>query len=214
MMRHRTNTALFNYWDTVRAGRLAPQRFEIEPSRISALLPYTFILEKLDAETFRFRLAGTRMCDIVGRELRGTTVLDGWTAMDRLPLLRQFSVMTGQGAAVILYAKLSTLGNDSVECEMLLLPLLHTGGAVDRVLGSFAPLDSPVWLAEMPVTKKELLRNELVWPDREPLTLISQPREFEDADVIRERSARIVRAERRQFRVLDGGLAAPDVEET
>ena len=98
-MKHNTSKALFAYWDSVRGHRMAPQRFEIDPSKISAILPYTFILERRDAETFSFRLAGTRMCDVFGYELRGTNFLDGWETIDRLPLLRQFSTLTRQGTA-------------------------------------------------------------------------------------------------------------------
>ncbi len=100
-MKHKTSKALFAYWDAVRAGRAAPLRFEIDPSKISAILPYTFILERIDAENYRFRLAGTRMCEIFGHELRGTNFLDGWETIDRLPLLRQFSTMTRQASAGI-----------------------------------------------------------------------------------------------------------------
>ena len=40
---------LYSYWNEVRAGRLAPQRLEIEPSRIAGVLAETFMLERVDA---------------------------------------------------------------------------------------------------------------------------------------------------------------------
>ncbi len=117
-MKHKTSSALFGYWDSVRGHRMAPQRFEIDPSKISALLPYTFILERRDAETFSFRLAGTRMCDIFGHELRGTNFLDGWETIDRLPLLRQFSSLTRQGTVGIVYIEMAaaTRSRSSAKC--------------------------------------------------------------------------------------------------
>jgi hypothetical protein len=213
-MKHRTNKALFAYWNSVRAERIAPQRFEIDPSRISAILPHTFILERIDAETFRYRLAGTRMCDIFGSELRGTNFLDGWVAMDRLPLLRQFSVLTSQGAVMLLYVKLGILGLESVECEVLLLPLLHTRGTIDRILGSFSPLQTPPWLAATPVSNKYLIANELIWPSRDPRAALTRPQEAVEPNVLRARTARVVRSDRRQFRVLDGGLSGSEIDES
>ncbi len=207
-MKHKTNKALFAYWDSVRAHRQAPQRFEIDPSKISAILPYTFILERRDAETFSFRLAGTRICDIFGHELRGSNFLDSWDTIDRLPLLRQFSTLTRQGSVGVIYLEIAATGEESIECEVLLLPLRHTRDTIDRVLGSFAPLQSPAWLGEKAVVSKRVIANELVWPLRDPGAGIS--RAPEPPTLLPERATRIVRSERRQFRVFDGGLSRPD----
>ena len=213
-MKHKTSKALYAYWNDVRADRMAPNRFEIDPSRISAILPYTFILERIDPETFRFRLAGTRMCDIFGCELRGTNFLDGWPARDRLPLARKFSVLTTQGAGLRMHMKLATVSEADVECEMLLLPLLHTRGMIDRILGSFAPLATPSWLGDTPATAKHLLANELVWPARDPRFDLARTPAPAEPEMFRARDARIVRSERRQFRVFDGGLTRSDVDKT
>jgi hypothetical protein len=209
-MKHRTNAALYSYWNSVRAERIAPQRFEIDPSRISAILPYTFILEQVDAQTLRFRLAGTRMCEIFGNELRGTNFLDGWTLKDRFALLRQISVLTGQGAVVSLSVQLATPFGEKVECEVLLLPLLHTGRTINRVLGSMAPLSTPVWLADAPIASKSLIKSELLWPTRNASTTEAPAADAREPDVMRERPARIVRSRRRQFRVVEGGLSLTD----
>ncbi len=204
-MRHSISSALFAYWDSVRGHRLAPQRFEIDPSKITALLPHTFILERRDAETFSFRLAGTRMCDIFGHELRGTNFLDGWQAIDRLPLLRQFQTLTRHGTAGIVYLEIAAADEKPIECEVLLLPLRHTRDTIERVLGAFSPLQQPSWLGEKPVVSKQVIANELVWPSRDPLSTIARPTEPPSIDT--SRSARIVRSERRQFRVFEGGLS-------
>jgi hypothetical protein len=214
-MKHRTSRALFAYWDSVRAEQIAPQRFEIDPSRISALLPYTFILERIDSETLRYRLAGTRMCEIFGSELRGTNFLDGWTAKDRMSLLRQFSVLSSQGAVLNLYVKLGAFENETVECEVILLPLMHTTRTISRVLGALSPLSMPAWLTERPIRSKSILANELVWPGRDAHAAIARvpddpAPDVRAADVMRERPARIVRSQRRQFRVVDGGRSRSD----
>jgi hypothetical protein len=204
-MKHNTTRALYAYWDSVRGRRLAPKRFEIDPSKISALLPYTFILERRDAETFSFRLAGTRMCDIFGHELRGTNFLDGWDTIDRLPLLRQFSTLTRQGTAGVVGVEVAAAGEENVECEIVLLPLRHTRDTIDRVVGAFSPLQSPAWLGEKPLVSKHVSASEIIWPSRGPVEAISRPTEPPPA-LAPPLSSRLVRSERRQFRVFDGGL--------
>lgn len=213
IMKHKTSRVLFSYWNEVRADRVAPQRFEIDPSRISAILPYTFILERRDAETFRFRLAGTRMCDIFGQELRGTNFLDGWMTIDRLPLLRQFSTLTRQGSVGVVHIEVAAIAEEAIGGEVLLLPLRHTRDAIDRVLGSFSPLQSPSWLGEKPIVSKRVLANELVWPTRDALATLSRE-PAEQPLSVPARAARIVRSERRQFRVFDGGLNRPNCDKT
>jgi hypothetical protein len=212
-MRHKTSKALFAYWNEVRADRLAPQRFEIDPSKISAILPYTFILERIDAETYRYRLAGTHVCEIFGSELRGTNFLGGWPVIDRPPLLRLFSVLTRQGAAAVISMKVATLCEQTVECEVLLLPLRHTRDTIDRILGSFAPLEAPGWLGDKPVASKHFVANELIWPAQDPRPQIS-PVPAEEPAASHGRNARIIRSERRQFRVVDGGLSRTDWDKT
>jgi hypothetical protein len=201
-MKHKTSDLLFAYWNSVRGHRVAPLRFEIDPSRISTILPFTFILERCDAETFNFRLAGTRMCDAFGYELRGTNFLDGWQTIDRLPLLRQFSMLTRHGTVGIVSLEIAAAGEQGVECELMLLPLRQSREAIDRVLGAFSPLRSAGWIGEKPVASKRVVANELIWPSRKTST--------EPAALDPLHSSRIVRSDRRQFRVFEGGLGAPD----
>ena len=74
---------LYAYWDRVRNGRVAPRRFEIEPAKIAALLPQSFIAENAGMLSYRFRLAGTKICEQFGREPRGADLLGLWDAKDR-----------------------------------------------------------------------------------------------------------------------------------
>ena len=85
-MKQKTTQILDAYWNELRAGRLAPKRLEIEPSRIGSILAETFMLERAGASLYRYRLAGTRLCEIFGSELRGTNLLDGWSGSDRAAL--------------------------------------------------------------------------------------------------------------------------------
>src|SRR4051794_24073887 len=92
-MKQKTLHTLYGYWNEVRAGRLAPQRLEIEPSRIAGILSDTFMLERIDAATYQFRLAGTRLCELFGSELRGKSFLDGWSELDRPLLTRDLATI-------------------------------------------------------------------------------------------------------------------------
>ena len=82
-MQQQTSISLYQYWDDVRHGRIAPSRSDIEPSDISALLADIFIIDCSGAPSHRFRLAGTQICEHLGRELRSTDFLDLFGNDDR-----------------------------------------------------------------------------------------------------------------------------------
>lgn len=203
-MKQKTTQALYAYWNAVRRDRLAPRRFEIEPARIPDLLPVTFILERMGAEKYRFRLAGTRICEVFGSELRGTDLLDGWSVADHDELLGLIHNVTDRGAVGVATVDLETAGGHRAELEILILPLLHTNDTVDRLLGAISVADDPDWLGhEQPATRR-LVSVETIWPEGKPHEMVE--RQHHQAPFLSHiRSARIVRSNRRQFRVYDGG---------
>lgn len=204
-LQHKTSETLYAYWETVRGDRQTPRRFEIDPAKIAGILPSTFILERVDVDTYRYRLAGTRVCEIFGHELRGTNFLEGWTPPDRLSLVRHFAALAKQGAVERLHMEAAAIARSSTPFEVLLLPLRHTGDEIDRVLGAFSPLDPPYWLGELPLKVKRIISHELTWPSGGP-SLINRSQMADEIPMLSSPGGRIVRDERRQFRVLDGGL--------
>ena len=208
-MREIVSQSLYAYWNDIRAGRLAPRRFEIEPSQIAAMLPDTFILERIDADTCRFRLAGTRICDAFGIEFRGLNIFELVSDEDRVTLQRQISVISRQGAVGVFTLSADTASGHALHFEMLLLPLVHMRDTIDRFLGSVALMERPVWLGHEPLVKSRILKHEMIWPEGRPHAMIDAVhRQAPFLAQIGE--ARIVRADRRQFRVYDGGLSKAD----
>jgi len=104
-MKQRTIQTLYAYWSDLRGERIAPRRLEIEPSRIGSILAETFMLERVDSATYNYRLAGTRLCEIFGVELRGTNILAGWTASDRAAIADNLTSTCEQGAVTLLPSK-------------------------------------------------------------------------------------------------------------
>lgn len=204
-MRQRTSQILFKYWNEVRSGRLAPRRFEIEPAGISPILSETFILERQDPSTYRFRLAGTRICDQFAQELRNRNLLDVVAPIDRLILEDRLGVIAAHGAVGVLEFETQT-GEHKGRCEVLLLPLTDARGTITRFLGAMSPMDPGSWLGTGAMSLKSLVRDELVWPDGRPYPLIErgrQPPPFRPMLPV----SRVVRANEREFRVYDGGRA-------
>ncbi len=209
-MKHRTSEILYSYWNEVRQGRLAPRRFDIEPAKISAILAETMILEHTGPASYRFRLAGTRIVDRFGRELRGTDFLDLWRSEDRERVLSLLEQLAHDGGCGLLTFEGETTAGDVVPFEAVVLPLIHTRDVVDRYLGAISSSVPLSWLEGHPVVSLRLLEERLVVAEEARVELLQ-------ADWMRPSLAlnpaivggRIVRVDRRQFRVLDGGLSNP-----
>jgi hypothetical protein len=164
-MQQPTSRQLYAYWDRVRNGRVAPRRFEIEPAKIAALLPETFIAEGVGLLGHRFRLAGTRICEQFGRELRGADLLSLWEGADRdaVDSLLRADAAVGYGRF-----KAYTHTNRQANFEFVLLPLIHTGEAINRILGAITAIEPPFWLGAEPLLRQEIVELNTHWPDGVP----------------------------------------------
>ncbi|MGE0769162.1 MAG: PAS domain-containing protein [Hyphomicrobiaceae bacterium] len=202
-MKQSTTRLLYEYWNDVRGARLAPTRFEIEPSRLSKVLSETFILERTANEAYPFRLAGTRICDHFGRELRGTDFLS-LVGSDHGAISRALNSVTYSGAALVLEIEGETADSRTVHFEVLVLPLMHPADEVTRYLGAISCIEPMPWLGFEPLVRSWLIAQRLVWPDDRFDTLATKmDRQLPFAPD--QTAGYIVRSARRQFRVLDGG---------
>ncbi len=173
-MRREASVTLFQYWNRLRDGRAAPKRTEIEPADIKSLLGDTFILESDSRGEAVFRLAGTRLCAIYGRELKGFAFSSLWRDKDARVVGRLVrSVFQDKSVLVMTYEGISK-GQRSLPLELLLLPL--DGGTENRrALGIVSTENKPYWLGADPVTDASVETVRVVDPDREPMFLKNRP---------------------------------------
>ncbi|UXN72543.1 PAS domain-containing protein [Devosia sp. A8/3-2] len=82
-MQQTSTRTLYDYWNAIRGSRSAPDRKDIDPTRIHEALANTFILEFDEAEKFSFRPAGSHLCTSYCRELKGRSFNALWHERDR-----------------------------------------------------------------------------------------------------------------------------------
>jgi len=196
-MQQPTSRQLYAYWDRVRNGRVAPRRFEIEPAKIAALLPETFIAEGAGTLGHRFRLAGTRICEQFGRELRGADLLSLWEDADRDAVASLLRTVFADAAVGYGRFKAYTHTDRQANFEFVLLPLIHTGEAINRILGAITAIEPPFWLGAEPLLRQEIVELNTHWPDGAPAFMAQG-------------GAEVISLARRRFRVLEGGLGEGD----
>jgi hypothetical protein len=167
-MKHATTRELYEYWQRLRGSRPAPDRTEIEPSDIRRVLGDTFILEAVSRTEYRFRLAGTRVCALYGRELKGKDFLAFWKGKDRDAVATLLAAVSQDAAASVFGMTGRSAHDRDLPCEILLLPIRQKGGGFTRILGSLAPMDDPYWIGIQPIMSQSITSLRLIWPDERP----------------------------------------------
>ena len=150
-MRHKTSLALLTYWNARRGDRPAPSRTEIEPADIAPVLPHVYICERDTAGGFSFRLAGTAICNLMGRELKATPLAGLWLFEGRRYAMRAAGSAAG-GLPVVLGLDGLSAGGRVLRAEALMLPMLGPSGSLDRLFGSIAVIDPPYWIGHDPLS--------------------------------------------------------------
>jgi len=156
-MKHVSTRALFEYWNRQRRSRPAPTRSDIDPGDIRRVLGDTFLLSADFADEIRFRLAGTRVCALFAREIKGEAFKSLWSETSVKSVDDLLMAVINEDACVVAGVVGRTEDGSELELELLLLPLARTDQTRVRALGSLAPLAPPYWLGEMPVIELELM---------------------------------------------------------
>jgi hypothetical protein len=164
-MQMSSTKTLYSYWNTIRGSRSAPDRRDIDPTRIREALANTFILELDGQDKFSFRLAGSHLCTSYCRELKGRSFSALWHDRDNDAMETLLRAVTEDHAVALVTFQGTTALQTKVTFETILMPLRHNGSTHTRILGSMAALDEPYWLGVQPVLEQRITGLRLIWPD-------------------------------------------------
>lgn len=146
-MRHKETNSLFNYWNEIRGSRDAPARSEVSPAALGPLLSSVMLVERKSGGDILFRLAGTRICSIRCRELRGRPFAGMFQDCDRPALERVLNSVAEENALAVLDARLANREGNAVPAEIALFPLEDK---TVRILGAVSIKWEPYWFGAEP----------------------------------------------------------------
>lgn len=164
-MQKQSTRTLYEYWNGLRGSRSAPDRKDIDPTRIRAALANTFILELNAEDDYDFRLAGSHLCSAYCRELKGRSFSRLWHPRDRDAIETLLRAVTEDHAVALVTFQGMTNASGKAGFETILLPIRHNGTTRTRLLGAMAALDPPYWLGTEPVMEQRISGLRLIWPD-------------------------------------------------
>ena len=140
-MKHPSTREFFAYWDHKRGAARAPDRGEIDPDAVRGLLGDIFVLGGDHAAGFPFRVAGTRVSALLGRDLKNTSFAALFVPSCRHEIEDVVTAVCEEMLPVVAGISARTGGGTRAHLELLLLPFNHRAHAPLSLTGLLAPFE-------------------------------------------------------------------------
>jgi len=142
----------------MRGTASAPDRSDIEPSAVRELLGDIFVLA-YDAEAgYPFRVAGTRVSALLGRDLKDGSFSALFTAQARHQIESMIAVVAEETLPAIAGLTATSESGATAHLELLLLPFSARAHAPISLTGVLAPFESDLGrLADFSLTSYRYL---------------------------------------------------------
>src|SRR3954449_11556806 len=141
-MKHPSSREFFAYWNAQRGDARAPERSEIEPSAVRELLGDIFVLSYDNDAGYPFRVAGTRVTALLGRDLKDVGFPALFAADGRREIEDVIGYVAEEMLPVIAGITATSEAGQTEHLELLLLPFNHRAHAPVSLTGSLAPFET------------------------------------------------------------------------
>ena len=143
-MKHPSSREFFAYWDRKRAGARAPDRSEIQPGDVRELLGDIFVLSYDPPAGYPFRVAGTRVCALLGCDRKGSSFAALFQPESRREIEDIIGIVAEEMLAVVAGISATTGDGATAHLELLLLPFNNRAHSPLSLTGLLAPFgDEP-----------------------------------------------------------------------
>jgi len=165
-MKHPSTSAYFAYWDGKRGSERAPDRGAIEPGEVRDLLGDIFVLSYDTNAGFPFRVAGTRVCALFGRDLKDTSFLSLFSGESRREMEDIATVVAEETLGALAGVTAATPSGGRAHLELLLLPFNTRAHMPISMTGLLVPFETNLGLlGELELTSHRYLhRPEKIVP--------------------------------------------------
>jgi hypothetical protein len=139
-MKHPSSREFFAYWDGKRGGARAPDRSEIQPGDVRELLGDIFVLSYDPSAGYPFRVAGTRVCALLGCDQKGSSFVALFQPGSRREIEDIVGIVAEEMLAVVAGISATAEDGSIAHLELLLLPFNNRAHTPLSLTGLLAPL--------------------------------------------------------------------------
>ncbi len=140
-MKHPSNREFYAYWDEKRGAARAPDRSEIEPGAVRELLGDIFVLSFDSAAGHPFRVAGTRVCALLGRDLKDQSFSALFGPDGRREIEDIVAAVAEEMLAAVAGITATAQDGSPAHLELLLLPFNARAHTPLSLTGLLAPFE-------------------------------------------------------------------------
>ena len=133
------------------------------PAQCRSLLGEMFILDTSNGEA-KYRLAGTKLCGLYGRELKLERFSHAYDDTDELAVDNWASRLAEDDYLALLCSTAFNEDRQRLNLETLLMPLSHNGRTGQRVLGITVACEAPAWLGTKPLVSQTIRSVRVLHP--------------------------------------------------
>ena len=141
-MKHPSNREFFAYWNGKRGEARAPDRSDIDPNAVRELLGDIFVLSCDHEAGFPFRVAGTRVCALAGRDVKDKSFSALFAPGSRDEIEDIITYVCEEMLPAIAGITATSEGGAKAHLELLLLPFSTRAHAPVSLTGLLAPFES------------------------------------------------------------------------
>jgi hypothetical protein len=141
-MKHPKSREFFEYWDKKRGDAPAPDRSEIEPAAVRELLGDVFVLSYDAPAGHPFRVAGTRVCSLLGCDLKDRSFSTLFAANARREIENVIAVVCEETLAAVAGVSATSEDGSIAHLELLLLPFTARAHAPLSLTGVLVPFET------------------------------------------------------------------------
>jgi hypothetical protein len=183
---------LFRYWESLRAERPCPRRDEINLKSIVDIVPYLTIIEHISGvDPWRFRLTGTKVCEIFGRTMTNGNALSGWETFERKVVGNCLELSLTRLQPSLVRMRFISEHSDVLAAEMIAMPIHNGAQNAVTIFGGIFPFPSEKTGHQRSYPKRELVSARMIWTEH------GVGDQLVDA---------VGRSAQTRFRVIQGGL--------
>ncbi|MGE0211866.1 MAG: PAS domain-containing protein [Parvibaculaceae bacterium] len=165
---HPGSRMLFRYWERIRGERSAPDRADVDLRAIGSVLASVGILERHRRPTvFLWRVAGTGIGDIWGKEVTGHDMLAGWKGMERHSLVSCLDAVVDAHQPFVARFSASSDHGEAVGVELVALPV-RPAERETQILCTALAFRDPAWLSTRAPRSLSLTSIRIIWTEPLP----------------------------------------------
>lgn len=166
---HPTSRKLLNTWERIRGEHTTPSRSAISMRDLAPILPCTCILQRDPRNmSYVYRLAGSAVCKMTGRQLTGTTAFHDGSDFDRETIVRTLDTVIKMKRPCISHFVAQSFSGRELSLEFAAVPVVSADGMDIQVLATMAPFMDVCALPSDPLVQFHVRMTRILWGDQQP----------------------------------------------